>query len=241
MQPNADKLLLISGITAPLVGFYDVPDTKPFEPFAETKHCLFSAYADWHKGASVLVSKEKFKCPGAGYWLCGVEAMPRDKFVNFLANIEGLKSSADIMNKWLDNQKTYKQIHPYMVIGPLKNNQYEYLRTVTFFVNPDQLSLLMTGAEYHNAGVDNHRVIAKFGSGCSQLAALFDDFESPQAIIGATDIAMRQYLPPDILALTVTKRMFEQLCELDENSFLFKPFWKRLRDAREKVLPPRTI
>ncbi len=234
MQPNADKLLQISGISAPLIGFYDVPDTKPFEPFVEPKHCFFSAYNNWHEGESILVSKEQFKCPGAGYWLCGVESMPRDKFVNFLANKEGLKLSIDIMNKWLDNQNTYKQIHPYIVIGPLKNEQYEYLRTVTFFVNPDQLSLLMTGAEYHNDTVDNHQVIAKFGSGCSQLAALFDNFESPKAIIGATDIAMRQYLPSDILALTVTKPMFENLCELDESSFLFKPFWKRLRGAREE-------
>lgn len=235
MQPDADKLLQISGITTPLIGFYDVPDKKPFEPFIEPKHCLFSAYTNWHEGKSVLVSKEQFKCPGAGYWLCEVASMPRDKFVNFLTKKEGLKSSMDIMNKWLDNQKTYQQIHPFIVIGPLKKDQYEYLRTVTFFVNPDQLSLLMTGAEYHNAGIDHRQIIAKFGSGCSQLAALFDNFESPKAIIGATDMAMRQYLPPDILALTVTKPMFEQLCGLDENSFLFKPFWKKLRGAREEL------
>jgi hypothetical protein len=29
--------------------------------------------------------------------------------------------------------------------------------------------------------------------------------------------------------------MFQQLCELDENSFLYKPFWKRLRKAREEA------
>jgi hypothetical protein len=65
-----------------------------------------------------------------------------------------------------------------------------------------------------------------------ELVPLFQDFNIPQAIIGATDIAMRQYLPPNILALTVTKPMFKQLCALDEQSFLYKPFWKRLRKAR---------
>jgi len=234
MQPNADKLLQISGINTSPVGFYEARDTKPFEPFVNPKHCFFSAYNDWQKGKSVLISREKFKCPGAGYWLCGVESMPRDKFTNFLANKEGLKSSIEIMNQWLDNQQYYKQSYPYIVIGPLREEQYDYLRTVTFFVNPDQLSLLMTGAEYKNAGIYDHNVITKFGSGCSQLAALFDDLDSPKAIIGATDIAMRQYLPPDILALTVTKPMFEQLCGLDENSFLYKPFWKVLRKAREE-------
>ena len=53
-----------------------------------------------------------------------------------------------------------------------------------------------------------------------------------QAIVGATDIAMRQYLAPELIAFTVTKPMFEQLCALDETSFLYKRFWQDLRKAR---------
>jgi hypothetical protein len=53
-----------------------------------------------------------------------------------------------------------------------------------------------------------------------------------QASIGATDIAMRQHIPPDMLAFTVTKSMFKQLCELGEKSFLGKPFLQRLKKAR---------
>jgi hypothetical protein len=30
--------------------------------------------------------------------------------------------------------------------------------------------------------------------------------------------------------------MYEQLCGLDENSFLHKSFWKRLRNARGEVV-----
>jgi hypothetical protein len=41
-----------------------------------------------------------------------------------------------------------------------------------------------------------------------QLVRLFGALDIPQAVTGATDIAMRQYLPPDILAFTVTKAMF---------------------------------
>ena len=93
----------------------------------------------------------------------------------------------------------------------------------------------MIGTQYHSAPGDPKPVLAPFGSGCSQLAALFENLDFPQAIIGATDIAMRQYLPPDILALTVTKPMFKQLCELDENSFLYKTFWKSLRKARGHI------
>jgi len=49
MQPNANNLLNIAGITTPLVGFYDTPDIKPFEPFAKPKHCIFSCYDNWTK------------------------------------------------------------------------------------------------------------------------------------------------------------------------------------------------
>jgi hypothetical protein len=76
------------------------------------------------------------------------------------------------------------------------------------------------------------------GEAVTGLAALFGNFDPdiPKAIIGATDIAMRAHLPPDILALTVNKPMYRQLCELDENSFLYKPFWKRLRKARGEAI-----
>jgi len=109
---------------------------------------------------------------------------------------------------------------------------------IKIFVNPDQLSLLLLGTEYHNASVNINPAFTAFGSGCGQLAALFGNLDPdiPKAIIGATDIAMREHLPPDILALTVNKPMYRQLCELDENSFLYKPFWKRLRKARAEVI-----
>ena len=35
MKPDPSKLLEIAGLITPLIGFYDVSDTKPFEPFAK--------------------------------------------------------------------------------------------------------------------------------------------------------------------------------------------------------------
>jgi hypothetical protein len=101
-------------------------------------------------------------------------------------------------------------------------------------VNPDQLGMLILGAQYNSAPGDPPPVIAPFGSGCMQLVSLFEDLGVPQAVVGATDIAMRRYLPPEILAFTVTKPLFEQLCALDQKSFLYKPFWAGLQHAREK-------
>ncbi|MDH3358223.1 MAG: hypothetical protein OET81_09155 [Desulfobacteraceae bacterium] len=38
----------------------------------------------------------------------------------------------------------------------------------------------------------------------------------------------------DYMAFTVTKPMYQQLCALDETSFLEKPFWQDLKKARRK-------
>jgi hypothetical protein len=65
------------------------------------------------------------------------------------------------------------------------------------------------------------------------LVSLFKDLEVPQALVGSTDIAMRQHLPSDILSLTVTKPMYQRLCTLDQKSFLYKPFWNTVLKARK--------
>ena len=234
MRPDPTKLLEIAGIETPPIGFYDMPDRTPFEPFAQVKRCIFSCYENWLKGERISIAVGDPICRGGNYWIGGVEFTSHDNFASALAEREGFKS-AELMKQWLDNQRPYIIEHEYVVIGPLVDGYDEYLKTITFFVNPDQLSLLLLGTETANASVDVHPTFVAFGSGCGQLAALFGnvDPDTPKAIIGATDIAMRQYLPPDILALTVNKPMYRQLCELDEGSFLYKPFWRRLRKARE--------
>jgi len=235
MQPNPANLLKIAEITNPLVGFYDTPNKKPFEPFTDVNHCIFSCYHGWMRGESTCLSEQNvgaIGCPGAGYWNCNVATVPSEDVAHYLAVQEGLKASPDLMCQWLANQPSYKKEHGCVVIGPLRMEQYDYLKTITFYVNPDQLSLLVTGAEYHNASASHHPVTAVYGSGCGQLAAVFDDFDTPIATIGGTDIAMRPYLPFDTLAFTVTKPMFEQLCRLDEMSFLHKSFWNNVKQAR---------
>jgi hypothetical protein len=236
MQPDPTNLLERIGLDIPLIGFYDAPDPSPFAPLVKPglgkRQCIFTFYNRWMDGATLHITKEDYGCGGAGHWLCGIESRPRQDFVAFLVDDEGLKASHDLMNQWLNHSKPYEQKYPHILIGPLQEGQYEYLRSVTFYVNPDQLSVLVLGAQYNNAPGDPLPVIAPFGSGCSQLVSLFEDLDVPQAIIGATDIAMRQFLPPQVLAFTTTKPLFEQLCALDERSFLYKPFWKRLRKAR---------
>jgi len=245
MKPDASNLIKIAGITTPVIGFYDTSDPEPFEPLAKAERCFFSGYEHWLKGESICFTAGEPDCPGGGYWVGGVlPAWIKEKgggegdslkiFAEGLNRREGFKSSDEIMYQWFLAQKPYRIRNGYAVMGPLRDEQYEYLVTVTFYVNPDQLSLLLIGAEYLNNSPGRSPVSAPFGSGCGQMAAALGDTESkePKAVIGGTDIAMRGHLPPDILAFTVNKPMFRQLCTLDEKSVLYKSFWKNLQKAR---------
>lgn len=236
LQPDSSTLLKIANITTPLIGFYDAPDTAPFEPLVSPvqgkRACTFAFYKSWLNGKTLFITKENYGCGGAGHWIFDLETRGRKDYIEFLVDDEGLKASHELMDHWLDYNQPYQPQNGNILIGPLREDQYTNLKSITFYVNPDQLSLLMIGAQYNNAPGDPTPVVASFGAGCMQLVPLFENLDVPQAMIGATDIAMRQYLSPDILAFTVTKPMFEQLCALDENSFLHKPFWQRLRKSR---------
>lgn len=236
MSHDPSEFLRISGIELPLIGLYDAPATAPYEPVIEPKPgkhvCAFAFYRSWLKGMTSVFSRKAFGCGGFGRHMFGVETMPREAFIDFLYGREGLKASRELMARWIDELEPYEPENEFILMGPMKKSEYGDLRSVTFLVNPDQLSLMVYAAHYHAAPGDPDPIMAPFSSGCGQLLPLFDDISVPQAIIGATDVAMRQYLPPDILAVTVTKPMFERICSLDGDSFLYKPFWRNLVESR---------
>jgi len=232
MQPDFDYLLEKTGIRYPLLGFYDTPDPEPFQPYLKSSTCLFAYFKKFTNGKSIILTRENYGCGGAGKWLCDVQTRSDQEYVEFLADDEGLKASHELMRKWLKHSQPYHQEHGYLVFGPLKESAYEYLKTVSFLINPDQLSMLMIGAQYYSSPDDPPPVISPFGSGCMQLVSLFEDFSVPQAIIGGTDMAMRRYLPADIMIFTVTRPMFELLCQLDSQSYLERSFINRLKKSR---------
>jgi hypothetical protein len=237
-QPDPSNLIEKLELDIPLIGFYDSPVTQPFDPIVEPRktgrNCIFSFYEQWLKGITLHLTNQNYGCGGAGHWICGIEGRSRENYLDFLVNTEGLKSSFELMDKWLDHTKPYKQEYQNILIGPLNPDRYSYLKSITFFVNPDQLSALMIGAEYNSSPEDPPAVVAPFGSGCMQMVALIEDLSKPSSIIGMTDIAARKYIPENLLAFTVTKPMFENLCKLDKRSFLFKSFWKELKKIRKE-------
>lgn len=236
MSQDATTLIERLDLRLPLIGLYDSPDFKAFAPTVRPEpkahQCIFSFYQNWLKGETLLLANGNYGCGGAARSLGNIAVRSRADFISFLVDEEGLKATHQLMDGWIDRHPPYRQEHDYLLIGPLRREQDHSLRTVTFFVGPDQLSALIIGANYYHAPGDPMPVLAPFGSACMQMLPAFDDLSVPQAIIGGTDIAMRQHLPPSVLTFTVTKPMFERLCSLDQRSFLYKAFLERLRKAR---------
>jgi hypothetical protein len=234
MQPDVTPILEKLSIGGPLIGFYDAPDAAPFEPLVTPKgrQCVFKSMGDWTAGKTLHLTEEKHGC--GGMHLLGLHERSREDLVEFLCDEEGLKATHELMDAWLDSAPHYKPEQGNVLIGPLKHDQYQYLKSVTWYVNPDQLSVLTAGAVYYSHPDDLTPLVARFGSGCMQLAALFDDLEAPQALIGSLDQAARADLDRCSLAFTVTKPMFERLAQwaADPRSSLHNRFLGALLRAR---------
>jgi len=237
-QPDPSRLIAELALDRPLVGLYDAPDPGAFAPLVAPRPgsgrgpCVFHFYRCWLKGETLHLTAGNFGCGGCGRAFFGVQTREREEFIDFLWGDEGLRATRELMAAWIDKAPTYRPEHAHVLVGPLKPALAAYLRTVTFWVNPDQLSVLQHGAYYHHAWGEPDPVTVPFGSGCSELVVPFRDLDAPQAVIGGTDIAMRGDLPADVLAFTVTVPLFARLCALGDASFLGKGFLASLRKAR---------
>ena len=227
-QPDPSALVAALDLRIPLLGFYDAPDPEAFAPLVGPKRgagrgpCVFRFYRRWLRGETLHLTADDFGCGGCGRAFFGVQMREREDFIDFLWKDEGLRASRELMAGWVDNAPTYAPQHGHVLLGPLKPALAEYLKTVTFWVDPDQLSVLQHGAYHHHAWGEPDPVTVPFGSGRSELVVHFRDL----------DVAMRGDLPASVLAFTVTVPLFVQLCALGEDSFLGKGFLTRLRKAR---------
>ena len=241
-QPDPSVLVAALDLATPLIGFYDAPDPGELAPLVEPSAksdrgaCVFHFFQRWLKGETLHLTAANHGCGGCGRAFFGIQARERDAFIDFLWADEGLRASRQLMADWVDNAPTYRPEHDHIFVGPLKPRLGDYLKTVTLWVNPDQLSVLQQCVYYHHAWGEPDPVTVPFGSGCSELVVPFRSLEQPQAVIGGTDVAMRNGLPANLLAFTVTVPMFARLCGLDEKSFLGKGFLARLRAARHGSL-----
>lgn len=112
--------------------------------------------------------------------------------------------------------------------------------SVIFFADPDQLSALVILANY--ARQSNENVIMPYASGCQNIGIYpyrEAEYDNPRAVVGLTDISARLYIKKQLgdglMTFTVPYRMFEEMEDNVEGSFLSKKAWQDLRRVRDDV------
>jgi hypothetical protein len=123
----------------------------------------------------------------------------------------------------------------YVVMKPLGDVDLalDNVRSITFLVNPDQLSALVVLANHE--GQHNENVIIPFAAGCQSIGIYTfreNEREQPRAVIGLVDLSarknLRRQLGKDMMSFSVTAPMFQRMEQNVEGSFLERQTWKGL-------------
>jgi len=168
------------------------------------------------------------KAIGAGMKAAGAPAT----FVEHFLHGERYKKTPDLAQQFVDALPITQVPTQYVVLKPLSQVDPEKDEpiSVTFLVNPDQLSALVVFANYDRPGLEN--VAVPYAAACQVVGIL--SYQEAQAealrcLIGLTDISARKYLKgqgfADKLTFTVPYR---RLCQMEQNvtgSFLEGDTW----------------
>ncbi|MBU5676236.1 DUF169 domain-containing protein [Alkaliphilus sp. MSJ-5] len=128
--------------------------------------------------------------------------------------------------------------YQYVIFKPLSQIDIakENPEIIIFYVNPNQLSALTVLANYYRPGYEN--VMIPFSSGCQSLFLLpyaESKKENSRAVVGLIDITVRPMIEADMISFSVPYKMFLDMEESVEGSFLEKHLWHRVMARMKKV------
>ena len=164
-----------------------------------------------------------------------IEGFVTGDFLEDFLHGEGYLKSPELVKDLVENMPLMDVPSRYVVFRPLKASdpEREQPRVVVFLVNPDQLSALVILANYGRKGTEN--VTIPYAAGC-QTIGIFPyreaESDTPRAVVGLTDISarknIRRQLGKDLLSFAVPWKMFLEMEENADGSFLSKRTWNML-------------
>lgn len=197
--------------------------------------CLIGLLEAASKGRTAAFTADTCGC-GGGRTGLGFAPMDRERIIPFLSTGseempgEFYKETPALAEAYADALPAPRPV-PCVVCKPLDQlGAEEEPVSVVFLVNADQLSGLVTLANFDSSAGDNVQV--RFGSGCAQsvLYAMTDSEEgNDRCTLGLTDPSGRLHLSRDLLSFAIPWRRFLTMEAKAEESFLTKPTWTALR------------
>lgn len=139
----------------------------------------------------------------------------------------------ELARKWVDSLPMTDVPTEYVVFKSWDQvTEQDEPELIIFFVNADQLSALAVMADY-NRGT-NQSITSPFGAACQSILYGYAEAkkEHPGAVIGFFDISQRSAVDRETLTFTVPYRLFQEMEDNVEGSFLTKHIWKKLQERQ---------
>jgi uncharacterized protein (DUF169 family) len=152
---------------------------------------------------------------------------------SYMSEGERFYRNSKLARKWVDSLPMTDVSTKYVVFKPWeKVTEQDEPELVVFFVNADQLSALVVMADF-NRGT-NQSVTAPFCAACQSILFGFAEAkkENPRSVIGFFDISKRSIVDREILTLTVSLKMFQEMEASVEDSFLKLHVWRKLQERQ---------
>jgi uncharacterized protein (DUF169 family) len=165
-----------------------------------------------------------------------LEAHVGKEFLEEFQHGEGYMKNPELAEDFVENMPITEIPAKYVIFKPLIDIDpaNEQPQLIVLLANPEQLSALIVLSNYYRKG--NENTISPFAAACQQIG-IFPYYEAksdnPRAVIGLTDISARnnlkKLLDRNILSFAAPYKMFMEMEDNVEGSFLQRHTWKSLQ------------
>lgn len=166
----------------------------------------------------------------------------RDEALDQFIHGERYVKTPEMVKKFVECLPITQIPTTYVVFKPLDqvDASRETPEVIIFLADPDQLSALVVLANYAAGG--NENVIIPYAAGC-QTIGIYPYRESrsdhPRAVVGLTDLSARDniksQLGDNLMTFTAPWKLFRDMEDNVEGSFLERGTWKKLAEGKEGI------
>jgi hypothetical protein len=195
------------------------------------------------KGKTVAIGRDSTGYPCSSFYL-GYSEWIFPGIENFLSHgpfpgrdCEKFIKTPDIAREYILSFKAETKPKDTYLFKPLDRFKDEEVpEVVIFFGNADQMSALVFLLHYNNP-LASDRVITNLASACMSFVTIplrFARNGEKKAFWGLHDISIRNSFPADLTSMAMPFEVFNEMCSILDESFLYTEKWNKLSERIEK-------